>query len=46
MLAHGQVNPKFNCTISPTSNGHNSFILNPNYTKIMFKLKPGMSNFQ
>ena len=28
------------------SNGHNSLMLNPNYTKFLFKLNPKMSTFQ
>ena len=39
-------NPNFDYTIGPTLNSHNSLILNPNYTKFMFKLKSMMSNFQ
>ena len=39
-------NPKFDYNAGPTSNGHNAFILNQNYSKFVFKLKPRMSSFQ
>ena len=39
-------NSNFDYTIGPTLNGHNLVILNPNYTKFMFKLKSMISTFQ